>query len=170
MAKRPTGSEFDIGELYRRYYPMVARRVRQFVAQQDVEELAHEIFLRALEQGDGFRNESQPGTWLYRLSTNYCLNWIRNRKTRATLLDQVGAGAWPHGSASANPEVQAFIRETWRVLDPELATIGVYFYLDGHTQADIAQMLGCSERTINTRLRALETFVRNRENERETKR
>ena len=36
----------DLDALYRKYAPMVARRVRRFVSHDDVEEVVHEVFLR----------------------------------------------------------------------------------------------------------------------------
>lgn len=165
MAAKLGPSELDVGDLYRRYYPMVARRVRQFVPHGEVEEVSHEVFLRVIEQAHQFRQESAPVTWLYRLTTNFCLNWVRNRRTRRTLLETFGPGAWPQSHAES-PELAAFVHETWRELDPELAAIGVYFHLDGMTQAEIAKTMGCSERTIAYRLKDLETTIRERDRRR----
>ncbi|MFO0744535.1 MAG: RNA polymerase sigma factor [Myxococcota bacterium] len=166
MAAKRGSAEIDVGDLYRRYYPMVARRVRQFVSHQDVEEVSHEVFLRVIEQAHQFRQESAPVTWLYRLTTNHCLNWVRNLRTRRSLLERFGPGAWPQSHSDPSPEIRTFVHELWRDLDPELAAIGVYFHLDGLTQAEIATMVGCSERTIAYRLKDLETTIRERDQRR----
>ena len=152
-------ADLDIGELYRKYQAMVARRVRQFVPASDVEEVTQDVFVRALEHRHQFRDQSAPVTWLYRMTTNHCLNWVRDRRTRRRLVEQFGPTAWAE-SRSENPEVKTFVHDLWRTLDPELASIGIYFYLDGLTQADIAKTLGCSERTIAYRLKDLQRVVR----------
>lgn len=147
--------------LYRRYYPMVARRVRQFVRASEVEEVSHDVFLKVMERAHQFRNQSSVVTWLYRLTTNLCLNRIRDLKTRQSLIEQYGPTSW-QTSHRDDLELRTFVHRTWRALDPELAAIGIYHYVDGMTQAEIADLMGCSERTISSRLRALRDTVRRR--------
>ena len=43
----------------------------------DAEDLLQEIFLSAHRKLDGFRGESALGTWLYRLATNHCLDYLQ---------------------------------------------------------------------------------------------
>ena len=49
----------------------------------DAEDLLQDIFLSAHRKLDGFRGESALGTWLYRLATNHCLDYLRSRAARA---------------------------------------------------------------------------------------
>jgi RNA polymerase sigma-70 factor, ECF subfamily len=48
----------------------------------DAEDLLQDIFLSAHRKLDGFRGESALGTWLYRLATNHCLDYLRSRAAR----------------------------------------------------------------------------------------
>ena len=52
----------------------------------DAEDLLQEIFLAAHRKLDGFRGESALGTWLYRLATNHCLDYLRSRAARTNQL------------------------------------------------------------------------------------
>src|SRR3954464_8205487 len=45
----------------------------------DAEDLLQEIFLSAHRKLDGFRGDAAQGTWLYRLATNHCLDYLRSR-------------------------------------------------------------------------------------------
>jgi len=49
----------------------------------EAEDLLQEIFLSAHRKLDGFRGESALGTWLYRLATNQCLDYLRSRAARS---------------------------------------------------------------------------------------
>jgi RNA polymerase sigma-70 factor (ECF subfamily) len=49
----------------------------------DAEDLLQEIFLAAHRKLDTFRGDSALGTWLYRLATNLCLDYLRSRTGRA---------------------------------------------------------------------------------------
>jgi len=55
----------------------------------DAEDLLQEIFLSAHRKLDGFRGESALGTWLYRLATNHCLDYLRSRASRTNQLTDV---------------------------------------------------------------------------------
>ena len=83
--RKPT---LDLEQLYRQHAGMVARRVRRFVGHSDVEEVVHEVFLKAYERQDSFRGDASPVTWLYHIATNHCLNRIRDRRRRAESLSQ----------------------------------------------------------------------------------
>ncbi len=55
----------------------------------EAEDLLQEIFLSAHRKLDGFRGESALGTWLYRLATNHCLDYLRSRAARTNQLTDV---------------------------------------------------------------------------------
>ena len=99
-------------------------------------------------------------TWLYRVTTNHCLNRLRDSKRRAELLvEHHGSvpGVW---QSAHDPEAGAFLRQIWSALEPELALIGVYHYVDGMTQDEIARVLDCSPRTVGNRLQAITAQAR----------
>ena len=54
----------------------------------DAEDLLQEIFLSAHRKLEGFRGESALGTWLYRLATNHCLDFLRSRAARTNDLTE----------------------------------------------------------------------------------
>ena len=62
-----------------RLYGLVLRMVGN---QSDAEDLLQDVFLAAHRKLDGFRGESALGTWLYRLATNQCLDYLRSRAAR----------------------------------------------------------------------------------------
>jgi len=47
---------------------------------QDADDMAQEVFLDVYQKIGTFRGESRLTTWMYRLSTNKCLEEIRRRK------------------------------------------------------------------------------------------
>lgn len=76
----------DLGafeEVYRahsgRLYSVACRMVGNPT---DAEDLLQEIFLAAHRKLDSFRGESALGTWLYRLATNLCLDYLRSKTAR----------------------------------------------------------------------------------------
>ena len=49
---------------------------------EDAEDISQEVFIKAAEAIRNFRGESSIKTWLYRITKNYCLNYIRKQKVR----------------------------------------------------------------------------------------
>jgi len=53
----------------------------------DAEDLTQDIFIEALRNLPKFRGESKLSTWLFRISTNRSLNFIRNNRKRKFWLE-----------------------------------------------------------------------------------
>lgn len=138
---------------------MVLRRVRRFVGGDAAADLMQEVFERAVKHRASFGGRSSPVTWLYQIATRVCLHHIRDSQRRAALLQTWGAPAWSRPSIAADPETRAFLKQVWRLLDDDLVEIGTYHYVDGLTQAEIAEILGCSRRTVGNRLTSLREKV-----------
>ena len=78
----------DLDELYRQYGPMVIRRCRQLLRDEDQAlDAAQDVFVRLLERRDRLRDD-YPSSLLYRMAPNLCLNRIRAAKRRQTTADQ----------------------------------------------------------------------------------
>ena len=53
----------------------------------DAEDCAQEAFIKAFRALPGFRGESSFSSWLYRLTSNVCLDFLRARRRRASATD-----------------------------------------------------------------------------------
>lgn len=146
----------DVEQLYRRFGPMVLRRVRRFVQdEQEAMETVQEIFLRVLTHGESFRGEASAATWLYQIATRHCLTRLRDGGRRRELMEGRDEISWAPTVSRPTQEHVALVRSLWRVLDPQLVEIGVYYYLDGMSHEEIAEVLGVSRRTVGNRLAEL---------------
>jgi RNA polymerase sigma-70 factor (ECF subfamily) len=80
----------DLGafeELYKTHAPRLYSLVFRMVGSTaDADDLLQDVFLAAHRKLDSFRGESALGTWLYRLATNQCLDFLRSRASRASQL------------------------------------------------------------------------------------
>jgi RNA polymerase sigma-70 factor (ECF subfamily) len=72
----------------------------------DAEDLTQEALLKAWQARDGFRGDAAISTWLYRIATNLCLDFLRGRKSR--MLPGAGRGRlYRHGDALPEPDLDA---------------------------------------------------------------
>jgi RNA polymerase sigma-70 factor (ECF subfamily) len=98
-----------------------------------------------------FRNEASPVTWLYRATTNHCLNVLRGRLRRPEV-------AHGHDEHDATHEVDVSVDERLTLtavlarVPEHLREIAVYYYLDQMSHEEIARVMGVSRRTVGNRL------------------
>jgi RNA polymerase sigma-70 factor (ECF subfamily) len=83
VARCRAGDLAAFGELYSahagRLFSVACRMIGNA---SDAEDLLQEIFLSAHRKLESFRGEAALGTWLYRLATNHCLDYLRSRAAR----------------------------------------------------------------------------------------
>lgn len=62
-----------------RYSPMVFHVVRKFEKdEEEVKELAQQIFVKAFEKLMTFNRQSKFSSWLYSLASNHCRDYVKN--------------------------------------------------------------------------------------------
>ena len=148
------------GKLYSLAYRMVGNPA-------DAEDLLQEIFLSAHRKLEGFRGESALGTWLYRLATNQCLDYLRSRAARSNQLTDAIDDELPLadvGSRSiADRTVSKMDLERAVAQLPEGARAAFVLHdVQGLEHREVAEALGIAEGTSKSqvhkarlRLRAL---------------
>ncbi len=149
----------DVARLYGDHASRVHRWVLRFCPATDAEEVVHEIFVKVLERIAQFRAHASPTTWLYRLTTNHCINRLRDTGRRAQLWNEHSGTMWASPVATADQETVAFLHQLWHSLDDELVEIGLFHFVDGMTHAEIARVVGCSARTVGNRLMRLQSLA-----------
>ena len=143
----------ELEALYAQNGAAVERRCRALMGdREEARDMVQEVFLRAVLHVNEFRRESSPFTWLYRITTNLCLNRLRDRRSHLPL--ELVASLLP--SPDSGPEGQAAARQAARDLldglDERTRSVVVYRYLDGMSQDEIARVTGWSRRTIGKKL------------------
>lgn len=124
----------------------------------DAEEAMQEVFIRAakhladLQQGDQIR-------WLYRTTTNFCLNLIRDQKRRRELLEARGPGP---AVDARSPDALMTLRALLAQADAQEAQAITYVYIDQLPQPEAADLMGVSVRKLAYLLAAFRTWAKAR--------
>lgn len=140
----------ELEQLYVRHSRSVYRRARELLADDEsARDLAHEVFMRVVHAGGKVPAEPTCTAWLYRVTTNLCLNHLRDRSRQSKLLSSNYA---PDIAVEANGEMRASVLEILRRVPEEVQDIAVYFFLDQLTYDEIARLTGLSRRTVSNRL------------------
>lgn len=148
--------------LFQRHGAQVYRRALRLLGNPaDAEEATQEVFVRVLRGADGFQHGSLMSTWLYQITTNYCLNAIRDRARRAELhVEHVAPMAAMADTASPpRPDELLMLRRILGEADEQQARAAIYVYLDGMSHEEAAELLGVSKRTVGNLLDRLQAWA-----------
>ena len=151
----------DVESAYRRYGPMVLRRCRQMLRdEQQATDAMQDVFVQLLRHRDRLEDRGLSSL-LYRIATNVCLNKIRSSGRRqedaqSDLLARIAAaGSGAGGADEGRAEARSMLD---RVLGREpisTTTIAVLHLHDGMTLQEVADAVGLSVSGVRKRLRKL---------------
>lgn len=141
-------------ELVRRYERMVRANCRYLTrAEDDSWDLAQEVLLKAYGGLQGFKQESQFRTWLWRIKANHCLNYLEHWAVRGReeVMPASSPGIRDHPASSASPLEQTETAQAAERVRAVLDSMGdkervavILRDLDGMTYAEISTQLGIS--------------------------
>lgn len=81
--RNPETRNYGFNLLVRAYQQKVYWLARKMVIDHDdADDLTQEIFIKVHKSIDGFRQDSQLFTWIYRIATNECLSFLSRKKNR----------------------------------------------------------------------------------------
>jgi RNA polymerase sigma-70 factor (ECF subfamily) len=150
----------DIEVYYGKYMPMVLRRCRQMLKdEEDALDAAQDVFVRLLRGRQTLRGQF-PSSLLYTIATNICLNRMRwNRRhaeDRREAMDEFGAAERAYEQVEAKMVLEA-------IFDAEsesTRTICFMYHVDGMTLKEIGETLGLSISGVRKRLTAFGSRAR----------
>jgi len=169
------GSKDAFARLLERYERPVYHHVLRMVGNiEDAEDLTQEIFLKAWMGLPSFQGDSSFSTWLYRLTNNACIDFLRREKKRrgdASLDDEArDLGAQlpdPSPSPQRQLEADEVSQGIWaglQQLTPDHREVLVLREIDGLSYEEIGQILGLNPGTVKSRIArarlALAKFLR----------
>lgn len=141
---------------------------------EDAFDLAQESFFRAWRGLSGFQFESAFSTWLFRLCSNVCLDWLRAKKRRPTVslttvddenqelqMELPDPGKGPEELLLAAEDRQSLIR-AMNALPVEYREILTLRAIDDLSYGQIGEILKLREGTVKSRLARARAALRNK--------
>jgi RNA polymerase sigma-70 factor (ECF subfamily) len=149
-------TDIDVEAVSRRYGPMVLRRCRRLLGdEQEALDACQDVFVRIVQRRARLDGR-YPSSLLYRIATNVCLNRLRDRRRAPVTRDEAVlyeiARAEEPGAAS---DARLLLDRLFGRHPESSRTIAVLHYVDGLTLEEVAEEIGMSVSGVRKRLRAL---------------
>lgn len=141
---------------------------------EDAADLAQEAFLRAWRSLPSFQGDSSFATWLYRLASNICIDFLRQEKRKRSTLTVTSLDEDESSSAVDIPdhrftpqnelerkELQQAVGKAILLLSDEHRQVLVLRELEGLSYTEIAQRLDLEEGTVKSRIARARISLKN---------
>lgn len=142
---------------------------------EDGADLAQEAFLRAWRSLPGFQEESSFSTWLYKLTNNLCIDFLRKEKRRKAVVTTVSLDDDEDDTPPIEvpdhrftPETEVERRELRTAMSRALHTLSdehrqilVLREVEGLSYTEIAALLSLGEGTVKSRIARARISLRN---------
>jgi RNA polymerase sigma-70 factor (ECF subfamily) len=148
----------DVEGWYRRYGPMVVRRCRELLRDEEkAMEAAQDVFVQLVRHQDRLTDEAPAGL-LLRMATNVCLNILRSQRRHPEdpndeLLHRIACTRDTEAGVLAKLRLDRILKRE----QPSTRLIAVLHYRDGLTLEQVAREVGLSVSGVRKRLRVLRT-------------
>jgi len=152
-------------EIYDRYSSRIYNFAYRFLRNSEAaEDATQEVFVKMLKHASQFHGDAKLSTWLFSITANWCRDYLRKADNKAKEAEEVlfSLAAPSEHAPDRNLERrqdEQRIQKALSVLTPEQREAILLSRYQGLSYAEIAQISGCSEGAVKTRVfRAMETL------------
>lgn len=154
-------------EIFERYSARIYNFSYRFLRNGEAaEDATQEVFVKMLKHAKQFNGDAKLSTWLFSIAANHCRDHLRKADNRAkeseeTLLSLPASPDSAPDREFQRHEDESRVQQALEALTPEQREAIVLSRYQGLSYAEIAQISGCSEGAVKTRVfRAMETLKR----------
>jgi RNA polymerase sigma-70 factor (ECF subfamily) len=151
-------NEAELSSLYREYYDKIAHYASAHIGNRaDAEDIAGEVFLKALESLRSYRKRGIPmQAWLFKIAHNLVVDYLRKMSKRKTVdIDSVTVSLdeGPEAIAEFNIEVER-VKKAMEQLTPSQRDVLSLRFFGELTSKETASIMGKTDGAVREMQRA----------------
>ncbi|MGZ8866993.1 MAG: RNA polymerase sigma factor [Thermoanaerobaculia bacterium] len=161
------GDYAPASEIYDRYSARIYNFAFRFLKNAEAaEDATQEVFVKMLRHANQFHGDAKLSTWLFSITANWCRDYLRKADNKAKESDDVLVTLPAPNELGPERKLELRenelrVRKALEALTPEQREAILLSRYQGLSYAEIAQIAGCSEGAVKTRVfRAMETLKR----------
>jgi len=152
-------------EIYDRYSGRIYNFAFRFLKNAEAaEDAVQEVFVKMIRHANQFHGDAKLSTWLFSITANWCRDYLRKADNKSKETEEVLISLpapLEHGPDRnlERRESEVRVQKALQALTPEQREAILLSRYQGLSYAEIAQIAGCSEGAVKTRVfRAMETL------------
>lgn len=159
------GDYSPASEIYDRYSGRIYNFAFRFLKNAEAaEDATQEVFVKMLRHANQFHGDAKLSTWLFSITANWCRDYLRkadnkSKESEDVLVTLPASAEYSPDRTLEQRENEQRVRRALATLTPEQREAILLSRYQGLSYAEIAQVAGCSEGAVKTRVfRAMETL------------
>src|SRR4051794_4102994 len=152
-------------EIYDRYSGRIYNFALRFLRNAEAaEDATQEVFVKMMKHANQFQGDAKLSTWLFSITANWCRDYLRKadnkaKETEDVLITLPAPAEQSPDRTLEQRENEELIKRALQALTPEQREAILLSRYQGLSYAEIAQISGCSEGAVKTRVfRAMEVL------------
>lgn len=149
-------SSAEFTRLYNEHQSLVRAIAYQMAGANDLDEIVQQAFIKIWNGYGEFRHDSKITSWIYRISTNVALDFLRARARRLEFADAQRREGVAGGLDRATPEGKTanrdLVQKGLASMSEDHRTVLILAFLHELPLAEVAEVLEISEGTVKSRL------------------
>jgi len=143
--------------LYHNYYQRLFRFIGRITWREDlIEEIINDVMYTVWEKAATYNHQCQLSTWIFGIAYNKARQALRSAGSfNDDSLDDMDVDSSVFGTYDTGLkqlEMRDFLESGFKVLSPDQRTVVELTYFEGLHYSEIAQLMGCPENTVKTRM------------------
>ncbi|MEK7449262.1 MAG: sigma-70 family RNA polymerase sigma factor [Planctomycetota bacterium] len=152
---------YDLVKRYTRWVYAVIYHKIGYCQEQD--DLLQEVFLTAWTSLSKLKEPAKFGSWLYGMTINICLAWLRKKKKDGTAREELKKDmkhSFTAGEPATEIDYTEILRPALEQLAPEYREVIYLYHFERKSYQEIADFLGVSAALVNKRLTTARKHLR----------
>ena len=149
----------ELRELYKLYSKMVYNLALSYVQNvEDAEEIVQDVFLKVHDRQNEFRGDSAVKTWIYRITVNTSLDYLKKQKAaKRSFLQRLSGKSVEEPAHFNHPGIQLEEKEAYgklfgaiNELPMQQKTALILLKIEGMSQAEAAEVMELSPKAVES--------------------
>lgn len=151
----------EFAELVNRYKDVIFKVCYVYASREELEDYYQEVLIQLWRSLPNFRNESKMSTWIYRISLNTCISYVRKNKkvNKVSLIDL--------DFIDNDIEKKYYIDELYLLINclNKFEKAIILLWLEERDYEEIASIVGISKNNVAVKLNRIKEKLRRMSNQ-----
>lgn len=151
----------EFAELVNRYKDVIFKVCYVYASREELEDYYQEVLIQLWRSLPKFRNESKMSTWIYRVSLNTCISYVRKNKkvNKVSLIDL--------DFIDNDIEKKYYIDELYLLINRlnKFEKAIILLWLEDRDYEEIASIVGISKNNVAVKLNRIKEKLRRMSNQ-----